>query len=103
MTNRGIDRTAANIYWKRVVARHGALEITLEGDAEFYAEKVHFEGPLQFHVPQGERWVASMRDGQVDVAKGAVEGAFVGIQLWGGGQNTLNRMNGKIQDKDKTG
>ena len=54
VVNRGIDRAAPNIYWKREVARLESLGITLEGHAEFYAENVVFQGDLQITILDGE-------------------------------------------------
>lgn len=51
--NKGIDREAANIYWRNQISRHEAVEIVLEEGAEFHAEDVVFEGAHKFIVPSG--------------------------------------------------
>lgn len=62
--NRGIDRSAENVFWKHQVTRSEALRITLYGNAEFYAKDVVFEGDLNFEVLDGHRLVASQRGKQ---------------------------------------
>ena len=56
VANAGIDHgSAGNVYWQHRVERKGALEIALEGDAEFEAEGVAFAGSHRFDVPAGHR------------------------------------------------
>lgn len=63
--NAGIDRSAQNTYWKNQIKRKEALQITLEGNAEFFAEDVVFEGNFSINVPSGHRMTAFMQDGKV--------------------------------------
>jgi hypothetical protein len=63
--NLGIDRTAENVYWKSEIHRKEALNITLKGNGEFYAENVIFRGNYQIEVPNGHKMVASMDNGNV--------------------------------------
>lgn len=64
--NRGIDRAAANVYWKNEIIREEALKIILHGNAEFYAEDVMFEGDDYIEVPSGYRVIASQRSGELE-------------------------------------
>lgn len=56
--NSGIDYSAKNIFWKQKVKRKESLEIILHGNAEFFAENVHFDGKYRIEVPDGHRMVA---------------------------------------------
>ena len=57
--NRGINRKATRHYWKNRIKRHEAFKIILQGNSEFFAENIVFEGEHTITVPDGERWVAS--------------------------------------------
>jgi len=63
--NKGIDKTAPNVYWKNQIKRKESLRITLEGGAEFIAEDVVFEGDFNLKVPSGHCMRAFMQNGQV--------------------------------------
>lgn len=63
VVNKGIDRNAANIYWKNQIQRHEELQILLHGNAEFVAENVTFHGKYFVEVPDGHRLVA-VQEGQ---------------------------------------
>lgn len=59
--NKGIDRSANNIFWKHEVSRLESLRITLHGNAEFFAENVTFTGNQNFDVPDGHRLVVKQK------------------------------------------
>lgn len=59
--NKGIDRSADNIFWKHQITRLEALRITLHGNAEFFAQNVTFEGDLIFDVPDGHRMIVEQK------------------------------------------
>lgn len=63
--NRGIDRSANNVYWKNQITRFESLEIILHGDAEFHAENILFQGGHVIEVPNGYRCIAHQKGGQV--------------------------------------
>ncbi len=63
--NRGIDREVPNVFWKSEIARKEACLIQIEGDGEFYAENVTFEGAWQFAVPAGMKITAREKDGGI--------------------------------------
>lgn len=63
--NKGINREAANQYWKNEITRHESLRIVLKGDAEFFASNVTFKGNFQIEVPCGHRMTAFMQEDQV--------------------------------------
>lgn len=68
--NRGINPHASHCYWKNSIKRTESLKITLKGRAEFYAEKVIFQGNETFIVPDGERWIATQGpNGSVNIQK----------------------------------
>lgn len=56
--NKGIDRTASNLYWKNQIARREECRIVLHGNAEFFAQDVIFAGSHHIEVPDGRRMVA---------------------------------------------
>jgi hypothetical protein len=64
--NKGIDRGAANQYWKNQIIRHESLQITLRGNAEFFAENVTFTGSHQIDVPDGHRMVVGTVEGNLN-------------------------------------
>ena len=63
--NKGIDRSANNIYWKNQIARKEFLYIILHGNAEFYAENVHFQRSHTIDVPDGHRCEARETNGVI--------------------------------------
>lgn len=65
--NRGINRQAANNYWKRHIQRHEALKITLFGNAEFCAINTTFRGGLNLVVANGQRMIAEEIDGKINL------------------------------------
>lgn len=58
VANAGIDREVGNVYWKNTPKRKEALEIVLEGTAEFEAENIVFYGHQEIKVPSGVRCIA---------------------------------------------
>lgn len=63
--NQGIDYDQGNVFWKQVIHRKGSFRILLEGESEFYAEDVTFNGDLEIKVEHGHRIIAKNIDGQV--------------------------------------
>jgi hypothetical protein len=63
--NKGIDRTANNQYWSDRITRHESFRILLQGQAEFVAENVTFEGGQDVVVPDGTKMTAVMEKGKV--------------------------------------
>ncbi|KAJ7194900.1 hypothetical protein O6H91_Y513800 [Diphasiastrum complanatum] len=54
--NKGVNwDSPTNVFWQHKVERFEALRIHLQGNAEFYAHDVTFEGPYTFEVPEGHR------------------------------------------------
>lgn len=52
--NKGINWASSdNVYWKHDVQRFECLKIVLQGNAEFEAKDVVFEGNHVFEVPNG--------------------------------------------------
>ncbi len=71
--NRGIDSKAENCYWSGKIARREALEVFLEGNAEFIAENVVFNGNITIKVPDGWCWTAKNEGKEVVFDKKKVE------------------------------
>ena len=68
VVNEGIERGAQNSYWKGLIERKEALKIILEGNSEFFAENVQFQGSFDIYVPDGIRAIAQSRsDGTVEI------------------------------------
>ncbi len=65
VANRGINRSAPNVYWKNQIQRHEQLSITLEGNGEFFAENVTFRGTHKILVPDGHRMEAYQENGKI--------------------------------------
>ena len=57
VVNRGVDWAESHPFWRARYRRFESLEIILEGDSEFVAENVCFEGPQRFVVRDRERLV----------------------------------------------
>lgn len=64
--NQGIDNKASNQFWKNQIFRHEVLQITLKGNAEFFAENVIITGSHIIEVPDGHRMIAEMEGGKVN-------------------------------------
>lgn len=58
--NAGVDANAENIFWKNTIARKESVTISIEGNGEFFASDVTFEGNHQFAVPSGYRMEVKM-------------------------------------------
>ncbi|MFQ5729272.1 MAG: UTP--glucose-1-phosphate uridylyltransferase, partial [Waddliaceae bacterium] len=63
--NKGIDRSARDVYWKNEISRHEKVLITLQGNAEFIAEDLAFEGEHLINVPDGYRFIAYEKEGKI--------------------------------------
>ncbi|HEY5259625.1 MAG TPA: hypothetical protein VIJ46_03180, partial [Rhabdochlamydiaceae bacterium] len=63
--NEGIDREVPNIFWKSEIARKESCEIQIQGDGEFYAENVTFQGAWCIVVPAGTKVTAKEKEGLV--------------------------------------
>ena len=63
--NRGIDREVPNVFWKSEIARQEVCLIQIEGDGEFYAENVTFEGSWHLVVPAGMKITAKEKEGGI--------------------------------------
>jgi hypothetical protein len=53
--NSGMSHQPLSFFWKNSIKREEALEIHIQGNGEFYAEDVHFEGSHHITVPSGHR------------------------------------------------
>lgn len=73
VSNKGIDREANNVYWKDEIVRLESLEILLQGNGEFYAKDVFFEGAHRFEVPDGMRMIVTHDCGKLLVEQVAIE------------------------------
>mmetsp|Transcript_21376 Transcript_21376/g.60193 ORF Transcript_21376/g.60193 Transcript_21376/m.60193 type:complete len:483 (-) Transcript_21376:641-2089(-) len=61
--NAGVDwGNDANVYWQHHVERLGGLHVLLEGDAEFEAVGVTFQGSHEFVVPPGHKMVVTQKE-----------------------------------------
>lgn len=67
VSNKGIDWEADNIFWKDKIKTLEVLKITLQGNAEFYAKDVTFEGKREIMVPDGHRIEAYQKDGKIEL------------------------------------
>jgi hypothetical protein len=63
--NRGIDRSASNIFWRGEIHRHKLCEILIHGDGEFYAENLTLRGNIKIEVPSGSRLIAYEEKGEI--------------------------------------
>jgi hypothetical protein len=77
--NRGIDREADNCYWSSTIMRHESVRVILNGNSEFVAENVIFEGDYLIEVPDGWRWIAVEEGGRLRFDK---EKVGVAAGLW---------------------
>ncbi|HSX04632.1 MAG TPA: UTP--glucose-1-phosphate uridylyltransferase [Rhabdochlamydiaceae bacterium] len=63
--NHGINKEAANCYWKNEIARKETCRILIHGNGEFYAENVTLDGNLSIEVPDQTRVTAIREEGQL--------------------------------------
>lgn len=63
--NKGIDFSLPQSYCSSQHSRLESLEITIEGNGEFYAEGITFEGPHQLFVPKGCKMTAHQEGKEV--------------------------------------
>lgn len=64
--NVGMQKEQSSPLWKNKIVRKEALDIVLEGNGEFFAEDVIFNGDEKIHVRNGERIVAKMRGEKIE-------------------------------------
>jgi hypothetical protein len=58
VVNEGIDRDAANVFWRNEIYRKQACEIVIHGNGEFVAENITLPGDLHIEVKAGTRVTA---------------------------------------------
>lgn len=63
VSNKGIDYSENNCFWKNQIKRAESLHIILGESAEFFAENVEFNGNFFFEVPAGHRLVVKDENG----------------------------------------
>lgn len=63
--NSGIEPVGASEAWKCKGKRRESLQITLHGNAEFFAENVVLEGNIHFEVPAGQKLVVYMQGSEI--------------------------------------
>lgn len=61
--NKGINRTAKNVYWKNQIEREESLTIILHGNAKFIAKDVSFVGNHRIEVADGSCVTAFLKNG----------------------------------------
>lgn len=67
--NKGIQRSAPNVYWKNQIKHLEKVEIILHGNAEFFAENIKLEGAHRFEVPSGYRYTLTQEENEVKIIK----------------------------------
>lgn len=67
--NRGIDRGLTTDFWKNQYKRHECLQVILEGNSEFIAEDVTFEGNHRIVVPDGVKAIAYQENGELVISR----------------------------------
>lgn len=65
VSNQGISPSPKNIFWKQQVIRNEGLHIHLHGNAEFFAENVHFNGNFHFEIPNGYRMIVEQKNNEI--------------------------------------
>jgi hypothetical protein len=63
--NLGINKEAANCYWKNEIARKEVCHIVIHGNGEFYAENVTLDGNLEIEVADQTKVTAIREDGEL--------------------------------------
>ncbi|NGX43478.1 MAG: hypothetical protein K940chlam7_01776 [Chlamydiae bacterium] len=71
--NKGIDRSADNVYWKNQISHIEQLQIKLSGNAEFFAENITFNGKYIIDVPDGYSVTAYEKGGKVHFCKEKIQ------------------------------
>ncbi len=71
--NQGIDYEKENIFWKPTIYRLESCIISLEGNSEFYAENVTFEGDLKIVIEDGFRVTAKEENGSLVFIKEKIQ------------------------------
>ncbi len=65
--NQGIQRESTTTWWKGNYQRQEETKIVLQGNGEFFAENVVFDGNFSIDVPSGYRCTATQgKDGSVE-------------------------------------
>ncbi|MBA3815859.1 MAG: UTP--glucose-1-phosphate uridylyltransferase [Parachlamydiaceae bacterium] len=72
--NQGISRSSKNIFWKHEIDRKESLKIVLHGNAEFFAENVHFVGNYHFEVPEGHRMIVEQKNHLIEWHLNKIDG-----------------------------
>ncbi|MGE5195947.1 MAG: UTP--glucose-1-phosphate uridylyltransferase [Anaerolineae bacterium] len=67
--NRGIDRDAANVFWRNEIFREQSCFIEIHGNGEFYAENISLQGDLHIVVENGTLVTAYEEEGRVHFRK----------------------------------
>jgi len=65
--NKGVDWKASSPFWRNQFCRKESLQILLQGNSEFIAENVVFQGNHQFVVADGTRMRVTEEDGKLCV------------------------------------
>ncbi len=65
VSNDGIDYSKNLLFWKHELSHREQMTIKLDGNAEFYAENIHFKGNHFIEVPENHRIVAAEKDGSI--------------------------------------
>lgn len=63
--NEGIDRSNS-VYWNYEIKRKEALSLFIEGNGEFIAENVNFQGNYTIKVPSGHRVTAFQKEKSIE-------------------------------------
>lgn len=56
--NKGVKPSGNNVFWKSQITREESLHITIQGNGEFFAQGVTFDGNFHFQVSDGYRLTA---------------------------------------------
>lgn len=71
--NSGITKNRSNVYWKQEINREESLHIAIEGNGEFFAEDVTFNGSMHILVPDQHRVVATAKNGEIVLTKTRIQ------------------------------
>ncbi len=82
--NRGIHLCRENIFWKRSIARREQLKIRLQGNGEFHAKNVCFEGTWEIIVPHGVKITATVDElGKIELHQRTLPATFLALGIRG--------------------
>jgi hypothetical protein len=79
--NKGINRSAQNVYWKNKIEREETCYIQLQGYSEFIAENVVLEGDYHVIVRDGERVTAFQQGDDVIFKKESLDKKLA-VSFW---------------------